>query len=152
MKRAVWFLVSCLFASGCGGTGDVKGTVSYKGEKLTFGSVTAHASNGSFADSIKEDGTYELKGLGVGEVKFFVYVQDPKAVAATIELSNKAKESQGKGGGRVGGLTTGEGASAAAEVVAKQNMVPEKYSDMTNPILIYTVKGGANNFDILLTP
>ena len=148
MKHFVAVFAVCLGVTGCGGTGDVKGTVRYKGEKLKSGTVTAAAANGSFQAQIDSEGQYEVKGLAPGKAKFFVYVPDPKLVGLVTELSNKSKESVGAGKGRVAVPVTAE----SKKVFSKSNMVPDKYSDQARPLLTFDVASGPNNYDISLDP
>ncbi|MFO0965950.1 MAG: hypothetical protein U0793_10255 [Gemmataceae bacterium] len=146
MKRS-WVIVPLLlFTSGCGGVGDVKGTVRFKGEKLKSGTVTASASNGTFQAAIDPDGQYALRGVGTGTVKFFVYVENPKMVDLVKDLAGK-KDAGGKTGGRAALVTADD-----AKTLAKANLVPSKYSDQTKPLLTFEVVRGANLYDIKLDP
>ncbi len=154
MKRVVLLVFGCMFVAGCGGVADVKGTVTYKGQLLKFGSVTAVPSNGlTVQTNINEDGTYALKGLSVGEAKFGVYCQDPKFVDAVKELAEKGKDVGGEKGG-VGGrvapraLNTG----GAAKAIRNPNLVPDKYIDPDKGLLKYTVLRGQNTYNITLEP
>src|SRR5262245_61811725 len=151
MKRHVWLLLTCLLASGCGGVADVKGTVTYKGALLKFGSVTAIPPNGMLVqDNIKEDGSFELKGVALGEAKILVYAQDPKFVKVVTDIAMKAKTFKGEGGGgraAAGALNTGE----AVEALKNPNTVPDKYMDEKTSPLKFTVKRGENSFNIVLT-
>ena len=63
MKRLCAFVALLLLTTGCG-SGNVKGTVRFKGETLKSGTVTATASNGVSVQSlIDSEGRYEVKGL-----------------------------------------------------------------------------------------
>ena len=152
MKHSAWIIVVCSFVVGCGSVADVKGTVSYKGQLLKFGSVSAIPPGGLLVQgAIKEDGSYELKGVGLGEAKFMVYCQDPKFTKTVTELADKSpKDGGGKGGkgGRIaaGALKTGE----TAKVIQNPNLIPDKYSDQSKTTLKYTVVRGENVYDIVL--
>jgi len=153
MKNYVWIVAGCLFSAGCSRVADVKGTVSYKGQMLKFGSVTALPTSGLAVQSeINEDGSYELKGVGVGETNFLVYCQDPKFVKIVTDLAMKGKDLQGaaKGGGRIGAgaLNTGD----AAKALENPNLVPDKYCDQNKALLKYTVVRGENVYNIVLEP
>jgi hypothetical protein len=152
MKRIPWVILVCLFASGCGSVGDVKGTVYYKGAKLKFGTVTATASNGVFQSLISDDGTYEMKGVGAGKTKFSVVCRAPKAVDAVTELAMKSKDPNApkEKGGRVK-MQALQGA-ADGQSLKNPNLIPEKYGDTSNEFLVYTVTSGSNNYDIRLDP
>src|SRR5262245_40326044 len=151
MKHSAWLVVSCLFVAGCGGVADVKGTVSYKGQMLKFGSVTAVPANGLAVQSeIKEDGSYELKGVSLGEAKFLVYCQDPKFTKIVADLAGEKNkdEKSGKGGRATGVFNTGE----ATKVVENPNLVPDKYSDQAKTTLKFNIARGENIYNIVLEP
>src|SRR5438309_1155110 len=97
MKRFPWALAACFFATGCGGVGDVKGKVYFKGEPLKLGSVTAVASNGSKQASIDSEGNYELTGVGTGKVKFLVYCSNPEAEKVLKDMLGQIKAGDGEG-------------------------------------------------------
>src|SRR5215813_6127175 len=150
MKHSAWFVVGCLLVAGCGGVADLKGTVSYKGQMLKFGSVTAVPANGlAVQTEIKEDGSYELKGVSLGEAKFLVYCQDPKFVKVVTELADKSDKNKdakgGKSGGRVGAVNTGE----AAKAIENPNLIPDKYSDQSKTPLKFTIGRGENVYNIV---
>lgn len=153
-KRTFWGLSICLIAAGCGGVATVKGTVSYKGDLLKSGSVTAEASNGTHQAAIQPDGTFEMKGVATGKVNFLVYCENPKFTEALVEATTKSKEAlasdkpAGKDGGRIpGGLNIGGGSK-----LGNPNMIPDKYMDSTKKLLMFDVVGGENKFDIKLVP
>ena len=154
MRYSALVIAGCLFSAGCGGVADVKGTVSYKGKMLKFGSVTALPESGlAVQTAINEDGSYELKRVGLGDTKFLVYCQDPKFVKVVTDLAMKKNDFRGAGGkagGRVpgGALKTGE----TAKALANPNLVPDKYSDQSKVLLKYTVVRGENVFNIVLEP
>lgn len=152
MKHSAWIIVGCLFAAGCGGAADVKGTVTYKGQLLKFGSVSAIPPGGLVVQGdIKEDGSYELKGVGLGEAKFMVYCQDPKFTETVTKLADKSSKDGKDGGGKggrvaAGALTTGD----AVKAIQNPNLIPDKYSDQSKTTLKYTVVRGENVYNIVL--
>src|SRR5262245_16957798 len=154
MKHSAWIIIACLSVVGCGGVADVKGTVSYKGQLLKFGSVSAIPPGGLVVQGdIKEDGSYELKGVGLGEAKFMVYCQDPKFTKAVTDLADKSpKDGEGKDGGKggriaAGALTTGDAVKAIQQ---NPNLIPDKYSDQSKTTLKHTAVRGENVYNIVL--
>jgi hypothetical protein len=153
MRHSAWIIIACLSVVGCGSVADVKGTVSYKGKMLKFGSVTAVPPGGlAVQGDIKEDGSYELKGVGLGEAKFMVYCQDPNFTKTVTDLADKSpKDGGGKDGGKGGrvassALTTGD----AAKVIENANLIPDKYGDQSMTTLKHTVVRGENVYNIVL--
>src|SRR5436305_5324907 len=66
--------------AGCGaGKGDLSGTVTYQGKKVVLGTVVAVGSNGiPQTVNISEEGTYAVKDLPAGPIKFAVHSPEPK--------------------------------------------------------------------------
>jgi hypothetical protein len=151
IRRFPWIALAGLWAAGCGGTGDVKGTVYFKGEKLKFGTVSVTASNGVFQCLITEEGAYEFQGVGTGKAKFHVVCQDPKTVELVTQLAMQSKDpnaAKDKGGRvNVKGIQ-----GAGAKALEDPNLIPAKYGDLGNEILVYTITSGPNTYDIRLDP
>jgi len=153
MKHSAWIIIACLSVVGCGGVADVKGTVSYKGQLLKFGSVSAIPPGGLVVQGdIKEDGSYELKGVGLGEAKFMVYCQDPKFTKTVTELAEKSPKDGKDGGGKGGRIASGALTTAETTKVIQQNpnLIPDKYSDQSKTTLKHTVVRGENVYNIVL--
>jgi len=96
---------SCICLFGCGkGSGDVSGTVTYKGERLKGGTVTFSSASGgpSFTSPIAEDGTYTLHSVESGEYKVCVETESLKPRTA-------AGPSMGRGPGGKGSPPGGGG-------------------------------------------
>jgi hypothetical protein len=76
MKRqslASWCLVA-LFLAGCGGQGDISGTVTYKGAPLSGGTVVFFDSrNGTANSPIGPDGSYNITSVPTGEARIAVF-------------------------------------------------------------------------------
>ncbi|MCS7045963.1 MAG: hypothetical protein NZO58_06375 [Gemmataceae bacterium] len=142
-KRSLAAVLACVVMVGCGQTANVKGTVKYKGELLKGGSITAIAGNGTFADMIKEDGTYQLRGLRPGRVNFLVVSQDPKLMSEISEKLKKAKE----------GANPEKKDPRAPKIDLtnpKINLIPAKYADPTKELLAKDLVAGDNVYDIEL--
>lgn len=153
MKRAMCILFACLLTTGCGSYGAVKGTVTYKGKKLEFGTVQAVANNGNFTAEIDNEGKYEMKGLATGTVKFVVSQPNPKNAEVAQKLLKKSKDgAEAAAGGRSPkGIQKKDLTAAEMEAMTKPQLIPEKYTDVSKPLFTYELKGGENNFDIALT-
>jgi hypothetical protein len=133
-------MVLALGPVGCGGpfTGEVSGTVKYKGEPLPGGIVTiSHPDGRNAKGQIREDGTYSIKNAPGGEVKVTVHMEKPiQPLPSFIPLS--------KAGGKD---------AAKAEAVypsGKYVKIPEKYANPDASGLKLEVKRGSQEFPIEL--
>jgi hypothetical protein len=81
-------LFLALAAVGCGrATGDVSGTVTYKGTPVAMGSVVLVGSDGiPHSGEIQEDGTYEVTGVPAGTVSVGVLSRDPGPPNQRLDL------------------------------------------------------------------
>ena len=133
---SVGVVVSLFAASGCGGgTGDVTGSVKYKGKALDGGQIQFKGSNGKTASAdINPDGTYTVTGVPTGTVKVAVSYVDPKVVEHFKALS---------AGGR------GESKTPPPKGEPSQfDKVPQKYGDFDGSGLTVEVKTGPNKHDV----
>jgi hypothetical protein len=79
-SRPVVALTLLTLAVGCAAKGDVSGKVSYQGKPLVFGTVQFEASDKTIKQAnIKEDGTYSIAGVPVGEAKVAVSSINPQS-------------------------------------------------------------------------
>ncbi len=142
MKRLAW-IVLLSFACGCGkGTGDVKGSVTYKNVPLKTGTVTVRDSDGKVQQvNVDDNGNYEFKGVATGKAKFTVYAMNPAVIEAAKDLAGGAREG---GGARVG-------KNFDLEKI-QGNLIPDKYSDENLELLTFDIQRGPNTFDLKLTP
>ena len=135
--------------SGCGRkVSDVSGTVTYKSKLVTSGTVTMVGADDAFVQGeIKEDGSYVLKAVPVGEVK--VLVSSPPLLP----------QKGGKKLDRVDPDTGKKYDSKQSEIntLATQlqkdtwRPIPIRYSDITQTDLKFTVTaGGINTHEIKL--
>jgi hypothetical protein len=121
-----------LVVVGCAGRGDVSGKVSYKGKALVFGTVQYEASDKTIKQAnIKEDGSYFIPGVPVGEAKVAVSSQNPQS-SAFQPLHRGENLPPPKPRPKLPGWFP----------------IPEEYSDLSKPKLSYTVNRGQNTYDI----
>jgi hypothetical protein len=82
IRTAVPFAI--LFMTGCGGTTDLSGKVTFQGKPVVYGSVVVIGSDGiPKSGAIQPDGTYRVSGVKLGSAKLAVSSpQPPGAVAA----------------------------------------------------------------------
>ncbi len=125
--------LACLsLAAGCGkGTGSLNGKITYGDKPVKSGSVTVVGSDGVVhAGAIQEDGAYLCEGIPVGPVRIAVASPDP----SQIKVANrKPHEGEKPKLDSTGWLA-----------------IPEKYGDINQSELTFTVKKGANTFHIEL--
>lgn len=79
-------MLACLFVSflsGCGGSGDVTGKVTYKGKTVASGAVLLFASDQlPYYGAIQSDGTFTIPRVPLGEALIGVNSPDPKTLYA----------------------------------------------------------------------
>jgi hypothetical protein len=124
--------------SGCAkSTGDVSGTVTFKGQPVTAGGITFYGAGGwAGSSNISPEGAYRIDKVPVGEVKVAVVSSQPKAG----KPSSKATPEHPK--------AAGEAKAPAGKPVA----LPPKYKDPEQSGLSYDIKAGAQTIDIPLLP
>jgi hypothetical protein len=151
-KRRLLLLLplALVLVFGCAGnarTGArVSGSIKYKGQPVTAGSVTIYPSEGgSYSTPIEKDGTYKYGGLSVGEV----------ALTVETETANPNRPKPSQYGGRPGGAGSSpppkDVAPAAPEPSGAYVKIPAKYGNRDTAKLTTTLKSGANTYDLELT-
>jgi hypothetical protein len=91
MARRISWLVWLLLAAGCGpGTAPVSGTVTFKGEIVSAGTVSFF-SGGKQVDGDIQAGRYEVIGVPLGEARITVVRLDPQR-PDPFETLNKARK------------------------------------------------------------
>ncbi len=130
-KPFVWFLrcsalVAILVLAGCGPSfNKVSGTVSYKGKKLTMGTITfvGDDSKKTFT-TIAGNGFYEAIEPPLGKVKVSIAVKPPPNIPVPKGLE--------------------KGATQKIEPV----IIPPNYGDANKSGLTTEIKSGSNTYDI----
>lgn len=118
---------AAMLVTACGSNGPVKvtvkGSVTYKGKKMTSGIITFNSDTGSYsAASIMEDGTYIMTDVLPGEIGVGV-MESPQG----------------------SGSSSGEGPSKPAMPAAN---LPQKFRDPSTSGLKFTVKVDTKELDI----
>lgn len=124
--------IFCLLAlSGCGpGRGDLTGNVSLQGKSLRFGTVTVLSDEGIPKSGVIKDGIYSIQGIQTGTLKAMVTSPDPGVSQPAQRIPGTPPPKVDRAG---------------------WFPIPEKYGDFGTSGLTFTLKGGANTWDIDLT-
>lgn len=135
MKRPCFALLPML-AWGCGGPGEVTGTVTFNGKPVVVGYVVAIGSDSAVyvSGELSESGGYVIPSVPSGRAKFAVYSRAPAAARKSVERESAAR-------GRT--LFT----SATNN---KWFSIDDDYRDPCKSGLSYEVRTGANRYDIAL--
>ncbi len=132
-RRSCWLGLLCLLVtSGCGGPGDLSGTVTYKGKPLSTGTVNVVGGDGIICSGIiQDDGTFTVTGLVPGKVQIAVTSINP-AKQKSIAKPKSGMEVAPKGDG------------------SKWFAIPEQYADFERSGLTFDLERGPNSFPIEL--
>jgi len=147
----VFLLLVVSFVSvGCGpSTTTVSGTVTYQNKPVKGGSVTFIAldtGKPAASGSIKEDGTYSIPRVPVGEVKVCV---DTKAMDPS-KVARFPKYAPPPGAPAPEGLTGG--GTDKEEMIRRFVKIPDRYADPSTTDLQTTISGLGAKYDIQLKP
>jgi hypothetical protein len=130
MKPAILAAIAALTLVGCGGRGDVSGTVRFNGKPLSTGRITfvgPDQRDGVYS-LILTDGSYKVTGCPAGPVKI--------AVQAVVPRSGPGQAAPKPGTVRRPGALK----------------IPTRYADPSTSGLDYTVNRGEQQHDIDLKP
>jgi hypothetical protein len=121
---------------GCQRTGNVAGKVTYQDQAVVYGTVLVLGSDGTVHQgNIREDGSFNVTGIRIGEARLAVSSPDPNtAVASRGELS--AEESAER--------------QRRAALKPKWFPIPNGLADPNKSGLKLEVKGGENLHNIQL--
>jgi hypothetical protein len=131
--RATAIALSSLVIVGCGGRGDVSGTVSYNGRPLVCGTVQFEGSDGILRQgNIETDGRYTVRDVATGEAKAAVSSINPRS-SDFIPIEKE------------GGVKM-----PRRPDVPGWFPIPPKYDAPHTSELTYTIQRGENKIDIEL--
>jgi hypothetical protein len=137
-----------LFATGCGQTtGSISGTITYRGDPVADGTVSAFVAGKMIAGKI-ENGRYEIRGVPLGEAFVTVVSLDPNQLNPYdgLQASRKQMAEASKPGEKERDYVA-EGAKLG-KLHRKRHLIPIEYSATDTSDLHLTVTPGANNFNI----
>jgi hypothetical protein len=131
---------------GCAPTpnGELSGKVTYKGEPVLLGTMSAVADDGTIASCRIDNGSYRLGGLSVGRIQVSI-AGVTKQISAEEAEANKAKYLAERHS------LKGDD-SKENERPVDPNTVPIKYANSLTSGLTYDVKAGQQNHDFELQP
>jgi len=132
-----------LLAAGCSSQGTITGTVTYKGKPIPEGSVQFMPENGSpTVSAVINDGKYTAEKVPVGPAKVAISsLYNPGGPATFMAQMMQG----GKGGGPPEEAQIPEEARkvfSGGGAPQKGTKIPDKYGDVQNSGLSYTVTGG----------
>ena len=140
-----------LLAAGCSSKGTITGTVTYKGTPIPQGSVQFMPENGGpTVSAVINDGQYTAEKVPTGPSKVTITSLVPSQQDNAMA---KMMMSGGKGGGPPPDAKIPEEARklfSGGGAPKKGLQIPEKYSDLQNSGLTYTVTGGKQTKDFNL--
>lgn len=153
LTRRLAFIVLCTTVgaiAGCGGTGTLKGKVTFQGKPIVAGTVTVFASDGAVClGEIQSDGSFEVTKIARGPAKVTVYSPDRTRLIG-LERQALAERAGPEAKGKVDVAkekVNGDGSRVNPPGWMK---LPEKYADVATSDLTANVSGGTNTFDISL--
>jgi hypothetical protein len=142
-----------LAAAGCGGKGNVSGTVRYNGEPLPSGEIAFIGQSGDkqVKKGLIRDGAYRIDAIPCGPVKITVTTSRPTG------SSTGAAPTRGVKPGELPPVMQGMQVKLpepgqTPEPPAKYVPIPERYADPERSGLEYTVTRGSNTKDVDLLP
>lgn len=141
MKRLIAILgPAFLFASGCGGSGEVAGKVTFNGKPVVVGTVLILASDSlPYSAPLGEAGAFVVPKVPAGKALVAVVSRNPA-------LTRPARPRPGKAD-----TTPGPAKDAVKALADKWFPIPERFSQLEQSGLELIVKPGPNAFDIALT-
>jgi hypothetical protein len=136
-------LAACGFSTGCAaGKADVAGKVTHKGKPVAMGTVIVRGSDGiEMTGAIQPDGSYLVRGVTAGAVKFAVISRDPAVVGA------RARAGKGRPDGKEE-TKPEEAPKPPPENDAKWFPLPINYESPDSSGLTTTLHSGENSYDL----
>ncbi|MBY0460832.1 MAG: hypothetical protein K2V38_26230 [Gemmataceae bacterium] len=132
--------VACAAVLGCGGkpTGDLSGSVTYKGKSVVSGTVTVYDSENKAYQGGIDQGKYTVKNIPEGSVQIIVLSPDPNT-------SEGSREEKGRKGREARPNEEPQGPK-----ISGWFPIPRKYGETSSSPLKTTIKAGANPYDLEL--
>lgn len=143
--RAAWAGVLACLAVGCGGQGDISGTVTYKGKPVVTGSVTFYGPDKvAHIGAIDEQGNYKVAGVPTGTAEIAVASPDPVGSGLGNAIGGKAPKPTNP--------NDPPPAAAASKVTrpAGWQLLPAHFGEAKSSKLTREVRGGDNKIDLAL--
>ena len=145
----------CLASVGCGPKlASVKGKVTVNGEPLKIGNVMFMAEDGTNIDTpIKDDGSYDVQNVPVGQAKVLVSSMDPKFEAKMSELVGRgpAVPEGNKAAPAARGKAMVNAGGAPVDYQAMYNNIDPKFNNFASSGLSVTVTAPSTTYDIATT-
>jgi len=128
--------IALLAATGCGGTADVAGKVTFQGKPVVFGTVVVIGSDGiPKSGAIQPDGTYRVRGVKTGTAQVTVSSPPPPGVATAGKKKGGRDEDDDR-------RPADAGNAVSPEVAKGWFAIPDKYADPARSGLTAEVKSG----------
>jgi hypothetical protein len=143
MTRVIrcWPVIALLLFTGCGGTGDLSGKVTYNGKPVVYGTVVVMGSDGiTKSGTIQPDGSYTVSGIRTGTAKIAVSSPQPPG-SVPPKKGGRDREDDDK--------PPVNDPPAPPEVIKNWVPIPNKYGDPAKSEITVEVKSG-QKFDIEL--
>ena len=142
--RLIWGAALLAAGAGCGsGTATVSGVVTFQGKPLPGGQVSLVPPKGppALIGFIKEDGSYSIVNVPVGEVKIMVTTQPPlPELPSFIKVPGRTND------------PNSTAKSAPYKPLGEYVKIPDRYRLAETSGLTLKVKRGENRYDIPLEP
>ena len=148
---AVFLSLIFLANLGCSPSkGEVSGTVTYKGQKVTGGSVVFHSTEGkgSVPATIGEDGTYSAPKVPSGEVK--VTVETDSVKPATGAKNRPPAAMMPPAGADVPKDAADGSIYSGKAKIGKYVQIPDTYASPEKTSLTFIITGGKQTIDLEL--
>ena len=132
------FVIGFLGLVGCGkATGDVKGTVSYKGKILKAGTVNIRGADKVIQQGIiQENGEFFVKAVPTGQAEVSIIAHKPGMEEYMNQLA-------GRGKGKKGPVV-----AVAPNSEEQWSLIPLKYNQFETSELSIEIKSGENKQDL----
>lgn len=154
-KHKIFFLLAGVLAlagTGCGRTGAISGTVTYKGKPLPGGIVAfLGQKNTVLISQIKPDGSYLIENIPVGEAQITVETYPPPVVSPLMR--GNAQQNIRHMPAEMAAKVEQESPAMKEPSKAEQGgyvKIPDRYRLPDQSELKYTVKAGSQTYDIKL--